>query len=437
MFVAPTEDDAQTVQSLKRLIWLYFWLWIFEGALRKWILPSLANPLLIVRDPVVLAIYWTAARRQMFPRNNFLAFSGALGAVSLVAGILVLGNIGIALYGYRTNFLYLPLVFIIAQTFDADDVKKMGRAVLITAIPMALLMALQFRAPANSFLVSGADANFGQLESAAGHIRAPGTFSFILGPVCFFPLVAAFLLDSAISLRRYPVGLLISSAIALGIAIAVSGSRSLLSSVLIVAAFAAVAGCLLRPRWIPRILATVVAALLLSTLLGQVDVFNAGNDVFSARIESASGSEGGVGGFVARFADGILEPFNTLNDIPLQGFGLGYGTNAAAGLLSGDGKRVFLLSEGEWGRILLESGPVLGLFFIIFRVYLSLLTLRVGAKCIFTGNLLTLLLAASCFLSVLNGQWGVPTMMGYSIFCCGFCLASAKETETEREAASD
>ena len=43
VFVAPTEDDAQAIQSLKRLIWLYFWLWIFEGALRKWVVPSLAN----------------------------------------------------------------------------------------------------------------------------------------------------------------------------------------------------------------------------------------------------------------------------------------------------------------------------------------------------------------------------------------------------------
>ena len=435
VFVAPAEDDTAAVQSIKRLLWLYFWLWIFEGALRKWVVPSLANPLLIVRDPVVLAIYWIAARRQMFPRNNFLAFSGALGAVSLVLGIIVLGNIGIALYGYRTNFLYLPLVFIIAQTFDRDDVRKIGRAVLITSIPMAILMALQFLAPANSFLVSGADAGFGQIESSGGHIRPPGTFSFILGPMCFFPLVTAFLMDSAISTRRYPPWLLISSAIALGTATAVSGSRSLLSGVVIVVAFAAIAGVIVRPQWIPKVLATVISVVLLSALLGQLDVFKSGSDVFSQRIESASGTEGGGEGFVMRAVSDLTGPLNTLNEIPLQGFGLGYGTNVAAGLISGDGKRVFLLSEGEWGRVLLESGPVLGLFFLIFRVYLSLLILRRGAKCVVRGLLLPLLLAASCFIDILNGQWGIPTMMGYSIFCGGLCLASAKETERDTTAA--
>ncbi len=35
---------------LKKGIWLYFFLLLFEGALRKWVLPSLSAPLLIVRD---------------------------------------------------------------------------------------------------------------------------------------------------------------------------------------------------------------------------------------------------------------------------------------------------------------------------------------------------------------------------------------------------
>jgi len=43
--------------EIRWLIWIYFFLLIFEGALRKWIAPSLANVLLVVRDPVLLAIY--------------------------------------------------------------------------------------------------------------------------------------------------------------------------------------------------------------------------------------------------------------------------------------------------------------------------------------------------------------------------------------------
>ena len=46
--------------ATRRLIWVYFWLLIFEGTFRKWILPQYSDILLVVRDPVVLAIYFTA-----------------------------------------------------------------------------------------------------------------------------------------------------------------------------------------------------------------------------------------------------------------------------------------------------------------------------------------------------------------------------------------
>ena len=36
---------------IKKLIWAYFLLLLFEGALRKWFLPGLSQGLLIIRDP--------------------------------------------------------------------------------------------------------------------------------------------------------------------------------------------------------------------------------------------------------------------------------------------------------------------------------------------------------------------------------------------------
>jgi hypothetical protein len=42
-------------RRLRQLIWLYFWLLIFEGALRKWVFPGLSNILLLVRDPIALS----------------------------------------------------------------------------------------------------------------------------------------------------------------------------------------------------------------------------------------------------------------------------------------------------------------------------------------------------------------------------------------------
>ena len=49
-------DIFNRMPLLKKLFWLYFLLLIFEGALRKWIVPQLSAPLLLVRDPVALWI---------------------------------------------------------------------------------------------------------------------------------------------------------------------------------------------------------------------------------------------------------------------------------------------------------------------------------------------------------------------------------------------
>jgi len=51
---------------VRRMIWRYFVLLIGEGALRKWILPSLGAPLLVIRDPLVLLIYLQAVRCRRF-----------------------------------------------------------------------------------------------------------------------------------------------------------------------------------------------------------------------------------------------------------------------------------------------------------------------------------------------------------------------------------
>jgi len=57
---------------LKGAIWVYFFLLIFEGVFRKWLLPQFSDVLLVVRDPVVLVIYMLAIKARLFPRNNWV-----------------------------------------------------------------------------------------------------------------------------------------------------------------------------------------------------------------------------------------------------------------------------------------------------------------------------------------------------------------------------
>jgi len=60
----------------------------------------------------------------------------------------------------------------------------------------------------------------------------------------------------------------------------------------------------------------------------------------------------------------------------------------------------------------------------IFRVALFLVVGKAAFDACRHDNTLPLLLFASCGLLLLNGQWGVPTTLGFGIFIGGLTLAA-------------
>src|SRR6218665_2295074 len=116
-YVRPLRIAPPSVIQVRRLIWLYFWLIIFEGALRKWVFPSLSDVLLIIRDPVVLLIYFQALRGDFFPKHWLVKVTIVLGVFTFFWGCMHIYAGGskimvlVTLYGVRTYFLHLPLIF--------------------------------------------------------------------------------------------------------------------------------------------------------------------------------------------------------------------------------------------------------------------------------------------------------------------------------------
>ncbi|HEY6229396.1 MAG TPA: hypothetical protein VI282_19915, partial [Verrucomicrobiae bacterium] len=151
--VPPAADRSSSIRAVRILIWTYLVLLVVEGALRKWALPRFSDPLLIIRDPVVLAIYIFAIRARLFPINGYLVTVGAIGVLSFIVTIITLYPylpLQVILlvdgYGFRSDFLHLPLIFVMAEALDLEDVQKIGRWTMLLAIPMAALMVLQFKA---------------------------------------------------------------------------------------------------------------------------------------------------------------------------------------------------------------------------------------------------------------------------------------------------
>jgi hypothetical protein len=453
--VLPVADSAPAdrlpgLKAVRVLIWLYLFLLVFEGALRKWIMPGLSDPLLVIRDPVVLAIYFFAIRAHVFPRNAFVVLLGIIGGLSIIVSILLLypyipikSVLLVTLYGFRCDFLHLPLMFVMAAALDLEDVKKIGFWTLLLMIPLAVLMVMQFRASPDSFINKTVGLGEGQqLATAGGKIRPPATFSFISGPIFYLSVATAFVIYGALSLGVYRGWLLLASSAALLISVLVSGSRACVLAVgLVVLAILVI--FLVRPSAVNKIVGTVLALVIIAFFFGLIasrfPVFREGFDVLSERFTTSAeiAETSVVGGLLERVAQEFTEPFEYISKIPLSGYGLGLGTAGGARFLVGQGG--LLLSENEWLRIIAESGPLLGLAFIILRIALTGKLLMVSLRALKSGQVLSILLFATVFLGMLNGQLGQPTTLGFTVVLAGLCLAAnnfagaTEEPEPEEE----
>lgn len=423
-------EHTDGVVWLKRLVWTYFWLLIFEGALRKWILPGLANPLLIIRDPVVILIYLIALGSGLFPRNIFVIAIIGLGVASGVASLIAQaqggqGNLFITLYGLRTNFLHLPLIFLLPKVFTAVDFTKLGKWLLILAFPMAMLVALQFRSSPDSRLNVGAGGSVGgQIEVGFGKIRPAGTFSYNTGLLAYVVLTAAYILSTQIRKDAPYAKLALAALPAVAIIVTVSGSRSTILSVGLIGA-GVVLICLRQPVFFgkaAKVFFAIGAAYFCLTFWTE---FRNGLVVHQTRFVTGGGLEHGI---VLRLLGDLAAPFGAIADTPFFGRGLGLGTNAASGLLTGE--RAFLLAEGDWERVVRESGPLLGFAFIGLRIAILFYLGRIAIAALNRKNPLPALIFCAALPQVLNGQLGVPTSLGFAVFTGGLVLAAAVDGAT-------
>lgn len=412
-------------QSLKTGIWVYFILLIFEGGLRKWVFPGFATPLLVVRDPVAIWLLFTAFRNGYLPSNNQFYAIGFIGFTSMFTAVLVgHHSLLVAFYGARILLFHFPLIFLIPKVFDFDDVVKMGKIVLWIAIPMFLLIALQFYSPQTAFVNKGigADSEGGGFSGALGYFRPPGTFSFTTGNTQFFSLVAVFVIYFWLNMEKINRLLLIGATVALIAAIPISLSRGLLIQVVLTAIFT-LASVSRTPKLLGRAIGAGLGLIIILALLSNFSFFSNAIEVLTSRFDTAKESEGTLDNtIINRMGASILEPFAN-SDLPFWGFGIGMGTNAGARLLVGRSD-TFLISEGEWGRLIGEMGAIYGFAAILIRMQIGVKILIEGYKRLKLNNLLPWLMGSVAFQAVAQGQWAQPTALGFGVLMGGLAIAA-------------
>jgi len=425
--------SGQPRRLIRNLIWLYIVLWLVEGGLRRWFLPSLATPLLLVRDPLIIAIYCLAAAKNLFPLNGLIIWGAFLALLSVANALLVgHGNLFVALYGVRCDFLHVPLIFSIGRVVRREDLVALAKTAVWIAIPYTALLVAQFYEPQDAWVNRGVGGNLegAGFTGALDRFRPPGTFSFISGPSQLYPLFTACWFTLLLT-RRIPVWALLISAGAILVAIPISISRMLFLSVAIVG-LAGVSALLVGGRFsIKLVVQFVLVAILLGGLAAQSSVFHDGMAAFSTRWQVATTDEGGFKGAIV---DRVLKDlFGSFEGVGYSGLGTGFSTNVGQKMLTSEVG--FGASESEWGRLLYDNGVILGSLMVCYRVALTLAIVSAAFRAWRRRSPLGLLFAATCCLMVLNGPWGQTTTLGSAVIGGGLTLAASAKSTKRKPAA--
>jgi hypothetical protein len=226
--------------------------------------------------------------------------------------------------------------------------------------------------------------------------------------------------------------LLLAATLSLLIAIPLSISRSLFFSVIISMLFTVFA-IFHKPKYAGKMIAAGGVLIIALMILNQAPFFQTAIEAFTARFDKANEAEGGVQSVLAdRYLGGMVNALQNSSQQTFFGYGLGMGTNVGSVLLSG--RTQFLISEGEWGRVIGELGPLLGLAVIFLRLGLCWRLAIASYHKLALGKLLPWILLSFCLLSLPQGQWAQPTSLGFSVLIGGLMVASLKEKKIKKPA---
>jgi hypothetical protein len=421
--------------SLYKLLWIYFFLLIFEGSVRKWI-PPLSNAFLLIRDPIALLLWIEAIRHRIGPRHVWSIFhfyALAIAMLGTLQVIIVGANPLAVLYGWRSYVLHVPVLLVLAFGLGRAGLVKLVRSMVILTIPMTLLMVAQYSSGPESFLNRGAGEFSQQIAGAAGHIRAAGTFSFIAGPAMFYPLALSLLLWTFESGAIKSVWLKLGGATAILIALPISVSRTLALSAVSVLIAAAI-GLLIRGisvdlRALNRLLMGAVGFLIFVMLVAQLPIFRDAVETFTARWTQAQGGEGDN----SRLLDRVIEPFQITSDsittIPMIGVGIGEGSQVASAL---EGRPPSSFGENAVSRELVEMGWLMGGLMVGIRLSLTVILVVQATKAIRSGASLAWLLLPSTVSYSLYGGFDQPTLQGFMMVTLGMFFAALKVNDHQK-----
>jgi hypothetical protein len=379
-----TPDDTSAVEAKRRLavnlVFLIYILMLVEGPLRKWFAPGLATPIYFLRDPVVIFLYAYCLHGRLIVfdgwARTWLTFAAIVSLIGIIPYMLESVDGRAWILGVRTYWLYMPLAFVIASTFDRADLLRFFRWNLVLAIPYAALIINQYRAPPDSWINAGIGGDEAVVGVARDIIRPNGLFTYTGQNVNFSALLAALfisyiLLQNKVEKSRV---LYVSAAGAIASVAILSGSRAIYFLVA-----GSVVVTLAGLNVMKNRLAGIRATLLIACSVGLaallfVHVFSDAYEAMGDRLEHTQEAEGPI---QYRAVAGFLAFLWPLESAPLLGHGIGLGAPSISRFLN---RPELEFGEADLQRNINELGVVFGLLFVVLRFlfagYLVIVSLR-------------------------------------------------------------
>ena len=439
---SPARELAR--RRVVRLVFVVYLLAIFEGALRKYVLPEFGQYIFFVRDPFVAWAYVIATRAGLWPRGEVLwrvtQWAALLGVVLLILQLafgppsdlrLLLG-----VYGWRAYFFYTPLAFLVGAQFEREDLLRLARLTLLLAVPISLLVAVQFfSAPGAAVNVGTADDKLLQFQGLVvdtTHVRPAGPFSSNVGQqqldnTAFAMLLALVILPAA--RRRIVLPTLLAGGGAVLTCVALSGSRGTILQTAMILLFALPLALLVRDAATRARAALIPLVLGVGAVLLYPVVFPESFAAFTLRWTTAAHDESDVGGVFGRALLGFTDFLRLTDAVPPLGLGLGFGGNAATLLKATiDGVRPDAYAETDYARHMVDLGVFFGVLYITFRlVFVAWLLRRVVRATRRSGDPLPMMLFAYAGYVILIGQiTGNGSINLYGWLFSGVCLAACR-----------
>jgi hypothetical protein len=427
------DQRERTRRTVVNLVLSTYVLLVIEGALRKWALEPLHKALFFIRDPFVLLSLWLCLRERLMALTplTVVVLVFAVAFLFLGGAHIIMHNLSpvAVAFGWRNYFFYLFFALIMAAVMQRSDVERMIRLSLLMAMPMAVLAFVQWRSPADAWInrqIGGGEV----FTVAQGVVRTSGTFTFTAGFVCFTGATLACLAAAAFS-PRMPRWLVACGAAAAATCLATSGARMAFmhAGLTGVMAFACEA---VRPIASQRIIVHAGVLLMTVGLAGGLALFYPqAIELMVERTQTASQHEDSTKRLVWTFLAGLLVG----EEAGLFGLGLGLGTGG--GSVAATGNRTFTLAEDEFPRVVLESGLILGLGYMVLRYAICGWLLWQSVRCIRARrDAVPLMLCSFTAPLLLIGQITLQgSINGYGWMFTGLTLAAISSSKELDDAA--